>query len=258
MRRFYASPDAFAEDFSSVVLSIDEARHLRDVLRVRAGDEVSVFDGEGNEFACAVEDFKRNDSTIKLAIVKSIEPLRLESTLDLTLAIALLKGEKFDWVVQKATELGVTRIVPVVSKRADVKLRDMKATMRHVERLRRIAVEAAKQSGRARVPKISTPIELIALLDDAARDTHNALKVMFSERDGRGLIETFEATEFEKRFVKKVVVLVGAEGGWETAELSHAQKSDWNVVTLGGRTLRAETAAIVVVTLLQHRFGDLR
>ncbi|GAC1445977.1 MAG: 16S rRNA (uracil(1498)-N(3))-methyltransferase [Pyrinomonadaceae bacterium] len=257
-RRFYAPPDAFAPDLSFVALAADEARHLRDVLRLRTGDEAFVFDGEGREFACRVEDFKRNDSTIKLAIVKAVEPLRLESTLDLTLAIALLKGEKFDLVVQKATELGVTRIVPIISQRADVRLRDAKATLRHIERLRRIAIEAAKQSGRARVPKISMPVELLELFETAARDIESILRVMFSERNGRGFIETFGAADVEKPNAKNVIALVGAEGGWETMEILQAQNAKWHIVTLGGRTLRAETAAIVAVTLLQHRFGDVR
>src|SRR5450755_1104338 len=120
-RRFYAPPAAFSLDSQTVSLSADEARHARGVLRLRPGDEVFVFDGDGKEFRCAVREFVRDGAV--LAVLAEVEPARPESPLDLTLAVALLKGEKFDLVVQKATELGASRIVPVATSRADVRIR---------------------------------------------------------------------------------------------------------------------------------------
>src|ERR1700694_5485275 len=154
-RRFYAPPAAFAPDGKSAPLSTEETRHLRDVLRLHPGDEIYVFDGAGREFHCVVEIIAK-DST-ELRVIAEVEPTRPESPLHLTLAIALLKGEKFDLVIQKATELGAKRIVPLTTERADVRLRDSDDAKKRGARWQRIALEAAKQTGRACVPEVTWP-----------------------------------------------------------------------------------------------------
>lgn len=250
-RRFYAPPAAFADGGAAVALSAEESRHLRDVLRLRAGDEAFVFDGEGREFLCVVaEPGGRGGREARLEVRAPAEPQRPESPLDLTLAVGLLKGEKFDLVVQKATELGVTRIVPVMTKRADVRLRDERDAAARAERWRRLALEAAKQSGRARLPAVETPAGFDAFVAAAPRERESRL--LFSERGGAGL----DAAAAEPP--ASVCALVGPEGGWDDAELEAARARAWLLVTLGGRTLRAETAALAVAALLQHRFGDLK
>lgn len=252
-RRFFAPPEAFAPDGSTIRLAQDEARHLRDVLRLERGDEVFVFDGEGREFRCVIEESGRGQATLRVS--GEVRPARTESPLQLTLAVALLKGEKFDLVVQKATELGVRRITPVVTKLADVRLRDEADGARRVSRWQRIALEACKQSGRARVPFVDAPLLYASLIESAPSDEIKAWRVMFAERGGLGLVETIEKSQ--ARFTE-VTALVGSEGGWTDEEIALAVNSGWSVVTLGGRTLRAETAAISVTALLQHLFGDLR
>lgn len=255
-RRFYAPPVAFAPDEKSATLSGEETRHLRDVLRLQSGDEIYIFDGSGREFHCAVETIAK-DST-KLRVIAEVEPTRPESPLHLTLAIALLKGEKFDLVIQKATELGVKRIVPLATERADVRLRDSEDANRRVTRWRRIALEAAKQTGRAAVPEVTAPITFNSLTMISAgkekKSSTSVARLMFSEREGRSLSE---ATIRFAGQPTEIVALVGPEGGWTDEEIGLAREGGWEIVTLGGRTLRAETAAIVVVTLIQHRFGDL-
>src|SRR5262245_667946 len=144
-RRFHAPPAAFTQ--TSVTLTADEARHLRDVLRLKSGDEVYVFDGRGREFRCSVTSTKRDSA--ELRIEAEIEPAKPESQLQLNLCVALLKGEKFDLVVQKATELGVTTVTPLITRHADIHLRDQSDATKRVARWQRIALEAAKQSGRA-------------------------------------------------------------------------------------------------------------
>ena len=248
-RRFYAPPGAFAEGGAGVVLSEEESRHLRDVLRLRAGDEAFVFDGEGREFACVVTDAGGRREPARLEVRGAVEPPSPESPLRLTLAVALLKGEKFDLVVQKATELGVARVAPVLTKRADVRPRDARDSARRVERWRRLALEAAKQSGRARVPAVSEPADLASLVG-AARGS-GSLRVLFAERGGEPL-KTLAADG-----LREAVALVGPEGGWDDDEIELARSNGWAVVTLGGRTLRAETAAVAVCVLLQNLFGDL-
>jgi 16S rRNA (uracil1498-N3)-methyltransferase len=237
-RRFHAPPTAFTQ--TTVTLTADEARHLRDVLRLKAGDEVYVFDGRGREFRCSVSNTKRDSA--ELRIEAEAQPAKPESQLQLNLCVALLKGEKFDLVVQKATELGVTTITPLITRHADIHLRDQSDATKRVARWQRIALEAAKQSGRAFVPEISLPVAFeIALEGDG---------VMFSERGG----EPFESLTGSGA----MTALVGSEGGWSDEEIDAARARNFHIVTLGGRILRAETAAIAVTVLMQHRFGDLK
>jgi 16S rRNA (uracil1498-N3)-methyltransferase len=246
-RRFHAPPSAFSVHRESVTLATDEARYLREVLRLKVGDEVYVFNGVGKEYQCRIEENRRETATLK--VLAEVAPARPESPLELTLAVALLKGEKFDLVVQKATELGVTRIVPVVTKLADIRLRDTSDAAKRVSRWQRIALEASKQSGRAVVPTVDKPVAFEELVGDA----DSKPGIMFSERDGESL------TEVRKQFSsnQSLTALVGSEGGWTEQEIAAAKDAGWRIVTLGGRTLRAETAAITVSTLLQHLFGDL-
>ncbi len=246
-RRFYAPPDAFDLRLRSVTLETDEARHLRDVLRLKTGDDVSVFDGEGKEFHGRVAESRRDSA--RLDIVEEVDPQRPESPLQLKLAVALLKGEKFDLVVQKTTELGVTQIIPVATKLADVRLRDESDATKRVSRWQRIALEAAKQSGRARVPEIAPPVSFEHLMNDRTLDVP---RLLFTEREGGPLAGADLAQP------QSLTMLIGAEGGWTDAELERAKGSGWHLITLGGRVMRAETAAISITALLQHLYGDLR
>jgi 16S rRNA (uracil1498-N3)-methyltransferase len=248
-RRFYAPPEAFSSDLQTLTLQVEEARHLRDVLRLRPGDRVHVFDGAGKEFECSIDESRKD--TARLTVLAEVEPARAESPLQLTLAVALLKSDKFDLVVQKATELGVARVVPVATKLADIRLRDDSDANKRVGRWQRIAMEASKQSGRALVPVVTQPVSFAELVQDTLATGQRSL--MFSERDGKPLLEAKNILD-----AKRVTALVGSEGGWTDEEIALARDNDWEVVTLGGRTLRAETAAIAVAALLQHLCGDLR
>lgn len=240
-RRFFAPPSAFNFSKGLVTLTADEARHLREVLRLKTGDEVQVFDGTGREFRAVVSQARREFA--ELEIRDEIEPPKSESPLQLTLAVALLKGEKFDLVVQKGTELGVTRFIPLVTRYADIKLRDEADAAKRVTRWQRIALEAAKQCGRSVVPEIAQPVPFESVIGENSC-------LMFSERDGHAL-----NTDLRMAFV---TALVGSEGGWSDEELDRARATNVPIVTLGGRVLRAETAAIAAAVLLQHLYGDLK
>lgn len=241
-RRFHASPGAFNDQ--TVTLGADEARHLRDVLRLKAGDEVYVFDGRGREFRCSIVNMSRHAA--QLHIKAEVEPAKPESQLQLNLCVALLKGEKFDLVVQKATELGVSKVTPLITRYADIHLRDESDAAKRVSRWQRIALEAAKQSGRAFVPEIGKPVAFESV-------TVEGLGVMFSERGGDSLESLIKHPAPEA-----VTALVGSEGGWSDEEIESARAREFHVITLGGRVLRAETAAITVAVLLQYLFGDLK
>ena len=247
--RFYSPASSFDRNQQSVTLEPDEARHLREVLRARVGDEVFVFDGEGREFQCVVTEARRNSA--QLAVKAEVAPAKPESPLNLTLAVALLKGEKFDLVVQKTTELGVKRLIPISTTRADVRLRDPSDANKRVSRWQRIAIEASKQCGRARVPEVLSAQNLSSVLRNALASRAEVL--FFSEKEGVSLSDAIGKSD-EK---SEVVAIIGAEGGWTDEEIEDARNAGCEIVTLGGRVLRAETAAIVVAALLQHHLGDL-
>ncbi|MGI9035942.1 MAG: 16S rRNA (uracil(1498)-N(3))-methyltransferase [Pyrinomonadaceae bacterium] len=245
-RRFFAPPANFQN--SKIILDEDESRHLRDVLRLRAGARVNVFDGEGREFLAVAETIGKRE--IILSNAREIAPSAPESNLDLTLAVALLKGEKFDLVVQKACELGARKIIPLETKRADAKVKNARDDAKKLERWRRIALEAAKQSGRAKLMQVDAPISFESFVAERAETT-----ILFAERDGQSF-ENFSSGN--RQNIKKITAAVGAEGGWDDAEIKSARKNNFHIITLGGRILRAETAAITVSALLENHFGDLK
>jgi 16S rRNA (uracil1498-N3)-methyltransferase len=143
--------------------------------------------------------------------------------------------------------------VPLLTKLADVRLRDAADGARRVTRWQRIAVESCKQSGRARTPQVAAPVLYEPFIAGVSSEAET-WRVMFSERNGSSLVETIKKLPAQPI---KVTALVGSEGGWTDEEIQLACSAGWRVVTLGGRTLRAETAAIAVTALLQHAFGDL-
>jgi len=249
-RRFYAPPEALSLGKKSVTLSAEETRHARDVLRLQRGEEVYVFDGEGLEYRCVIAELKRD--SVKVDLLDQVKPARPESRLDLILSVALLKGEKFDLVVQKATELGATRFIPILTNRADVRIRSGDDAKRKLMRWQRIALEATKQCGRARLMKIDAAVAFEELIERVGQ--RDELRLMFAERGGSSFSQVLKDLASTRT---KVIAIIGPEGGWTDAEMDEANKKSWRIVTLGGRTLRAETAAIVAVTLLQHRLGDL-
>lgn len=238
MHRFYAPIENFAS--GAVTLDQDETHHLRDVLRLDVGDEVSVFDGIGNEFRCAISEIKKKSSTLNT--IEETDSASPESPFEITLAATILNGEKYDLVIQKAVELGVAVFIPLQTLRCDVKLKD---AAKRLGRWRRIALEATKQSGRAKIMQITEPVDLKAVISHKK----NKHVVLFSERDG-GDLATIKPD-------KKITAIVGPKGGWDDSELEGARSYGLKVITLGGRILRAETAAIAITSILQHRFGDL-
>lgn len=240
MRRFYAPPENFGNE--KITLGLEETRHLRDVLRLRAEEKIQIFDGAGREFLCEIKEISKRETL--LHIIAETAPAAPESDLDLTLAVALLKGEKFELVVQKAVELGVARIVPLNTKRADVKLKEAD---KKLDRWQKIALEACKQSGRAKLMTIDAPSDFEKFVESTA----DGARILFAERSG----ESFSKIIADK----KITALVGSEGGWEDSEIEFAAARGFQITTLAaGRILRAETAAIAVAAILQNNFGDLR
>ncbi len=213
-----------------------ELRHLR-TLRLRPGQRLRVFDEQGAEHEVRLE--RLGGRVAEAVILATHRPAR-ESALDLTLAPSLLKGTKMDLVIEKATELGVRRIAPVVSRHTI-------AQGGRVERWRRIALAAAKQSGRTSVPAVDAPVPLT----DLVRAPWPGLRLTAWE----GERDTPLGAQPDR--AESVVIVVGPEGGFGAEEIDDALAQGFAAITLAPRILRAETAAIAAAALCQHRWGDL-
>ena len=221
----------------------DAANHIARVLRLEPGDALTVFDGRGGEHAARIDAIRKGAVVVE---VQEQATSNRESPLSLTLAQGVSRGERMDWVVQKATELGVTRIVPVLTERTVVKL-DSRQSERKVQHWQGISVAACEQSGRTRVPEIAAPQPLEACVRgfDAG-----ATRVLLSPSGSLRIADL-------KREQGGVVVLIGPEGGLAESEQQSALDAGFVAVRVGPRVLRTETAAIAALTLLQHQFGDL-
>lgn len=241
--RFHAPKSQLSN--GQITLLTDEAHHLAKVLRLGEGDRVFAFDGEGAEWECEIARVSKHEA--ELAILRQLAD-EVESPLRLTLAQALIKGDKFDWVIQKATELGVTRIVPLITDHSDVRRAEERAEKK-MERWQRISLEALKQCGRRRLVEIAEPVSFAHFCESSSSPN-----LIFSERGGKSLRQLAAALDQPKQ----VSVCVASEGGWSEAELQKAETHNFTAVHLGQRILRTETAAIVAVALAQHLFGDLR
>ena len=240
VHRFFASPEVI--DNGTIRLTAEESHHLARVLRLREGERVSAFDGLGNEWECEIAAIHKSEC--RLSILKKLETV-VESPLRLTLAQALVKGEKFDLVVQKATELGVSRILPVITEHCEIRISDERSEQR-LQRWQRISLGAIKQSGRRRLVEIDQPVRF----QQFCRGLQGEPALIFSEKSGRGLPPLAVQDS-------GLTVVIGPEGGWSDSEIDLATSSGLIPVHLGPRILRTETAAITAVTLAQYHYGDL-
>lgn len=221
----------------------DAANHIARVLRLGAGAAVTLFDGRGGEYRGLIEQVRKDCVVVEIGEWRAVER---ESPLSLTLAQGVSRGERMDWVVQKASELGVTRILPILTERSVVRL-DTRQAARKSAHWRGIAVAACEQSGRNRVPEVAAPVSLGELLGSIESGLDRALLSPAGEN-------TVAALE---RPAAGLIVLIGPEGGLAESERRSALDAGFRAVRLGPRVLRTETAAIAALTLLQHRFGDL-
>ena len=239
MRRFYAAPENFVD--GTVTLDGDETRHLRDVLRLHEGDAIAVFDGAGNEFSARIRSITKTGTSAD--IFEQLTPSAPESQIFVTLASVAIPGDRYDLIIQKAVELGVSSFIPLSSIRSEVKVKDLP---KKLTRWRRIALDAAKQCGRATVMTIHEPTDATAFLKDPPPGSE---LLFFSERQGSRLPDLQDP--------RSITLVVGPKGGWDDAEIESAKLNNFSVVTLGGRIMRAETAAIALTAILQHRYGDI-
>jgi 16S rRNA (uracil1498-N3)-methyltransferase len=241
VHRFFAP--ALDPGDEAITLPRDEGEHLTRVLRLGAGDTVAVFDGRGNEFLARVMTAARRD--VRVQLVSRIDPPP-ELPVSLTLAQAVLKGEKMDDVVRDAVMLGVAAIQPVVTGRTEVTVATLERARRR-ERWERIAIASAKQCGRAVVPSVREPIAFEALAPKLAPLTLTATVLMLVEPGASR--EALPLGQLDSKPSAEAMIIVGPEGGWTPEEVQTGAQA-CRLITLGARTLRADVMAIVAMTAL--------
>jgi 16S rRNA (uracil1498-N3)-methyltransferase len=244
MPRFYVPSPSIQDELLKI--EGEEVKHIRKVLRLKAGDKIVVFNGLGKEYEGTILEEKPSSVLVK---VQNIFFPQKDSPLEVTLAQSLLKGERMDFLIQKATELGVKEIIPFFSSRSVPLLETSRRLQRH-RRWERIAVEASKQCGRGVVPKIESLKDYSEMLQIASPD---GLRLILWERDGIKLKEVLETSEGRV----KIFFVVGPEGGFSQEEVGEAEKSGFTPVILGRRVLRAETASLCLLSILQYQRGDI-
>ena len=237
--RFYA-PDAHAPG-DVIALPEDEAEHLVRVLRLKAGDALRVFNGRGHEFDATIEHAGKGGVRVRLGGVTQPAP---EPRVAITLAQAVLKGDKMDDVVRDSTMLGVAAIQPIITARAEV-TRASLIRGRRRERWERIAISSVKQCGRATVPRILEPMEFNQLIEALAKMLLPLPGLMLVEPGAT--VETTPASELDLSPQRGATVLIGPEGGWTPDEVERGA-SVCRLITVGGRTLRADAMCVVALS----------
>ena len=229
---------------SSVVLPESTANHLSRVLRLREGDPCVLFNGDGHDHPARIATVGKREVT---ADILSSHPVDNESPLHITLLQGIARGEKMDLILQKATELGVAAVVPVIAERTEVKL-DAERTEKRLAHWRNVITSACEQSGRAIVPVLSTP----CALDEAARgQAKENVALLTLDPQGDASLGTVSIDG------GRAVIAIGPEGGWSPRDRETLRLAGFTGLRLGPRILRTETAGLAAIAALQSRFGDL-
>ncbi|HET7359855.1 MAG TPA: 16S rRNA (uracil(1498)-N(3))-methyltransferase [Rhodanobacteraceae bacterium] len=244
MRRIRIHVELALAEGADIVLPAAAAGHVARVLRLAAGDGVTLFNGDGNDYAAELVTVDRRAVTAR---VQAVQAVANESPLALTLAQGLARGEKMDLVVQKATELGVARIVPLLSERSEVRL-DSARSDKRLQHWRAIAAGACEQCGRARVPAIAAPRALDEWAGSLDGDGVLRLALLPDARHGpRGLAVPSAGA----------ILVAGPEGGLGDRDVATLRAAGFAGLRLGPRILRTETAGLAALAALQALYGDL-
>lgn len=247
MPRFFVPTDNFDGDI--VRITGEDARHIARALRMARGEHITVCDMKGREHDCVLEDFD-DDVCVTARIVSSIDSNN-EPPYRVTLYQGSPKGDKLEYVTQKAVELGVYRIVPFISERC-VSRPDSKSASKKAQRLSKIAREAAKQCGRAILPEVADYISFCQMLEDAQQ---SELKLFFYEGDGTlSLPAVLREYRTQHKDLKSIAVVIGSEGGFSLEETKKAKEYGFVLAGLGKRILRTETASGCVLSCLMYEY----
>lgn len=229
---------------SRVTLPESAAGHLVRVLRLREGDDCVLFNGDGNNYAARISATGKREVMVEIL---SSQAVTNESPLAITLVQGIARGEKMDLILQKATELGVTRFMPALAERTEVKL-DAERSAKRMAHWGSVIESACEQSGRARVPGLSAPTTLAAAAGALPDETMKLILDPLGEHTLQSLVAPVYAS---------LAIAIGPEGGWSPRDRETLRAAGFSGLRLGPRVLRTETAGLAAIAALQARFGDL-
>lgn len=249
MHKFFTPKELINGDVAKIIG--DDVKHIYKVLRITQGEKVTLNNCEGVEYIAKVISVTKQE--VLLEVLEKLD-VNNESDIKIYLFQGLPKSQKMDLIVQKGTELGVTEFIPTITHRVDVKL---KGEFKKLDRLNRIALEAAKQSKRSIIPKVSEPIEFDDMIEKI--NSLDLVLVPYENAENFGIKKLVNNLEkngsIEK--IKSVGIFVGPEGGIEEDEIEKLKENGAHIITLGKRILRTETAGFVATSLIQYELSDL-
>ncbi len=254
MARFHISSGGYIvnPDTGSIIISGNDCNHIKNVLRMKPGDGITVVDSCGAEYRCRIESFIDRNVIVRVSdILYNAD--KKEPPVDITLFQGIPKSGKMEYIIQKSVELGIRAIVPMLTSRTVVKFNDNRDSENKLKRWRKIACEAANQCGRSFVPEIRLPQEFSASLA-SSRDSYLSIMPYEKETDVR-LGDIIRGKALSKHQV--ISVFIGPEGGFSEDEAKQAASCGVSTVTLGPRILRTETAGIAVISILMYEMGDM-
>lgn len=240
MHRFYVNQDQIITDTVTVIGS--DVNHIKNVLRMKQGDEILICNGQGKDYYCIINRVSDNEITAKINAIKDTEA---ELKSKITLYQGIPKKDKFELIIQKAVELGVYEIVPVMTERVVVKLEDAKKEEKKLERWQTIAREAAKQSGRGLIPVIK-PVHSFSAAIKAMSEMNLALIPYEKAGDMNHTRDLLR----ELSHYSSIGVFIGPEGGFDDEEIGQAIQNNIKPITLGRRILRTETAGLAILSMM--------
>jgi len=246
LRRFFVDKIIPTGDFLSITGK--EARHIRNVLRMKKGEMLILMDREGHSFEATIEAIYYKE--VKVKINKNISPLP-PSPVKISLAQAIIKSHPMEYLIKKVTELGIGSIYPFYSERTVIKLKPEQLKNK-MDRWMEIMKSACKQCGRVTLPTLNTPLPFEELINTVPNK--KTLKVLLWEDEDKVDLKRWLTS---MSFAPHVFAIVGPEGGFTSNEINRAREAGFQIISLGNRILRAETAAVSLISIIQYEWGDL-
>lgn len=246
MSKFFVEEGAIRGD--TITITGDDVNHIRKVLRLRTGEAITVCDGKGMDYSAEIEQL---EAQYVSARVVGVRESGTEPPIEVVLFQGLPKSDKMDYIIQKTIELGISKIIPVITERTVVKIDNKKDAENKRVRWQRISLEAAKQCNRGMVPVVEVPVSFEKALE---LSKEYELCMIPYEKERNNKLKGLVKADPDRR---KIAVFIGPEGGFSEEEIERAEKQGVKPVTLGTRILRTETAGIAVLAILMYELGDV-
>ncbi len=242
MHKFFVDPSSICEDI--IKICGDDAHHISKVLRLKEDADIIICDKNGQDFYCSIKSITKDE--VICQILKK-ETSLTEPPIEITLYQGVPKGDKLETVIQKCVELGCVRIVPVAMKRSVAVIKDKDKKR---QRMQRIAYEAAKQCGRAKIPHVSEVLSFKEAIEETSKSELKLLPYECETKNG------LKSALQKNKGAKSISVFIGPEGGFDEAEITLAKANGFEIVTLGPRILRTETAPLACISAIMYELGD--